>query len=146
MPRLRRIKDYEWVDNGNFHVEDSDDESTESSGSQPLSEATTGQSWLSNASVIASLNDEKLKSSINYYRTLAKLMEEELVGRRMGTRSQRHICPPGGFDSSGQNRSSRGQTSRTAKRITKLVTAIAKGLDAGLSLDEIYNLLTKERE
>jgi hypothetical protein len=136
MPRLRRLKDYE-VD---WHDEDTREE--------PCSQSATGESWLSNVSIIASFSDEKLKSSARYYREMARLFEEELLGRIQGTRVYSPIVYQADRETSRASASAARTSksaSRTSGRLNKTVKAIAQALDAGLTLEEIHSLLTKEQ-
>lgn len=70
MPRLRYLKNYERI---HAEYEQADEHIEE--------EARTGQSWLSNSSIISSMPDSKLREAINLYRNLAMQMEQELLFR-----------------------------------------------------------------
>lgn len=47
----------------------------------------SGNSWLSNQTIITSLPNEKIRQSITYYKQIINLLEEELRDRVIGRRS-----------------------------------------------------------
>src|SRR5882724_3188069 len=65
MPRLRYKKDYD------VNFEESENERS----------STSGQSWLSNATIVAQLSDKKIHEAITHYRALISLLEAELLAR-----------------------------------------------------------------
>lgn len=65
MPRLRYLKNYYPIG------EESDAEENNRSGA----------SWLSNASIISSFSDEKLKEAITRYKGILQVLEAEVISR-----------------------------------------------------------------
>lgn len=51
----------------------------------------TGKHWLSNSVIIGSMTDQKLKSSIEYHKAMVRLMEEELIHRKIN-KSKAHLA------------------------------------------------------
>lgn len=49
-------------------------------------ESVTGQNWLSNAAIISSLKDSKLRQQIEYHKQMVRFLEEELRLRTLGRR------------------------------------------------------------
>ena len=159
MPRLRRVKDYDISFNPNDFIVD-DDEAHEVheaaseqsnasvegtlSESDDTSEFTGGQSWLSSASIISSLDDQKLHQAITYHRGMAKLLEEERVGRALGVRHRRHYHDPTwASDTRSGRRSLRSPSRRSAKAMGRKEKLIDSLLRSGVPHQLIQQLLSR---
>jgi hypothetical protein len=105
MPRLRRLKDYDWEPDENDFPEITqlrsaavfDEQSNEEdSGTRQYEgyEATTGESWLSNQSVIASIPDDKLRLYQQRYRALLRLLDAEILARHTMAGASNHKRKP----------------------------------------------------
>jgi hypothetical protein len=88
MPRLRYKKDYEGLSHELQREastwEEPTDEILTSEGERP-----SGQSWLSNAVIIASLEDKKIRQQLDYHKTMVRFLEGELLARLAGRREYR---------------------------------------------------------
>jgi len=51
----------------------------------------TGEHWLSNSVIISSLTDSQLKQSIEYNKAMVRMMEDELIHRRI-QKSKQHLA------------------------------------------------------
>lgn len=102
-PRLRYRKDWDWEPN------DEITQPTEVDGQEPSSEEAppVGQSWLSNAAVIASLPDARLRGAIAHHRAMLLTMETELRARGLTGRGPVEIYRPSMFDLTNQTGRSR---------------------------------------
>ncbi len=104
MPRLRYLKNY----NVNFEDEIEDEE--------PL----TGQSWLSNATIISSLTNDKIRTAIKYHRETVKLLENELICRANGTRAYHEFILPS-FRTNGHNNGKINNESKMARKLRSIL-------------------------
>jgi len=78
MPRIRRIKDYDFDPN---EFSDSEESSIEGNSGQELLQS---ESWLSTKSVVANIPDEILRRSLRYYREIISTFEAEIRQRDSG--------------------------------------------------------------
>lgn len=69
MPRIRYLKKYQRIE---VEYEDDDEDNSRS---------LSGESWLSNKSIISTIDTAKLKQAISYHRAMANTMEQELASR-----------------------------------------------------------------
>ena len=93
MPRIRRKRDRDWEpsdeDFPEAHAQTTDDEPSDASRPYEGYEGDSGRSWLSNAVILGSLPDNKLKAALARYRAMVRLCEGELALRASPT-SKRH--------------------------------------------------------
>lgn len=101
MPRLRRLRDYKWEPSDEDFPEISqlrstarlspqqDETSADADTNTDTStdacyegyEASTGESWLSNAAIVAGIPDDRLRSTLQRYKSLIRLLETEILAR-----------------------------------------------------------------
>jgi hypothetical protein len=103
-PRLRHLKNY------NFDFEKEEEKS----------EGLTGQSWLSNATIIQSLNDDKIRTAIKYHRETAKLLENELICRANGIRTYHEFTLPS-FRTNRHNIIKVNNESKVARKLRRIL-------------------------
>jgi hypothetical protein len=112
MPRIRHRK--------GLRPEDYEDLSHYSDEPEELAGSTRlGQSYLSDANVIASLPDNQLQSVTFRYKQLYELCREELRIRELTNRSAIPIAWPGMFGPGGPVRRPRQTKTRRNMRLTK---------------------------
>jgi len=94
-PRLRTRRDFNWEPTNEDFPEarsplasDAESEHTGYTGYTGYevtdvngANGTSGSSWLSNAAVIASIPDDKLHSTLQRYRSLVRLLEQEISAK-----------------------------------------------------------------
>lgn len=90
MPRLRRLKNYDYIerteenyrDNSNSDDEESSGELFESSSPSMAGGFKQEKGWWSNSSIIQGLPEPKIREALAYYRLLINQLEEELILRK----------------------------------------------------------------
>lgn len=122
MPRLRYRKD--WNYDENLRSESSDETDAEQTNKSedvggPDDDAVSGQSWLSNAAIVASIPDAKLRSALVYHRTMSKLFEQELRIRGLTGRGAIPIHRDGMFGDEAEVRGVRRRRSAAQPTATK---------------------------
>lgn len=78
MPRIRYLKKYTPIE---VEYESRDQSKYEDIRDSGRENSRSGNSWLSNATIISSMSEAKLKQSIAYYREMSALLEAELMAR-----------------------------------------------------------------
>jgi hypothetical protein len=100
VPRIRAKRDYDWEPNNEDFPEalstptgDQQDDAVDRAAHGPEHEclyegyeADSGASWLSNAVVIGSLPDNKLRAALARYQAIVRLCEAELAARACAPR------------------------------------------------------------
>jgi hypothetical protein len=75
MPRLRKVKDYDFVVQ---EVSEDPSDTTDNNGTQPEQ-----RGWWSNENIIASLPDAKLRETLNRHKLLWDLCQNEITRRHV---------------------------------------------------------------
>lgn len=75
MPRIRYLKKYTPIEVDYEDIRDREGQTNRSST------GLSGDSWLSNSTIIESMSEAKIKQAISYYRNMANLLEIELKFR-----------------------------------------------------------------
>lgn len=92
-------------------------------------EQSSGQSWLSNESIIASIPDDKLRLYADRYSRLARLCQQELSLRGSGVRKVRARSQRLGDDNSASQFAT-GRRSRQRREVSVEKSLKVLGLDA----------------
>lgn len=130
MPRVRYYKNYEQFN----------ERETPNLGEESSSEGINYQEqkgWWSNASVISSLSDKKIKQAIANYKAIISLLQIELLERSRGVRHI-DVFPLQNFKDTKNCKNNLVQTTRS-KKGTKKLECILK--EAGLSEIKIKELV-----
>lgn len=75
MPRIRYLKKYTPIEVDYEDIQDREGQTNRSST------GLSGDSWLSNSTIIGSMSEAKIKQAISHYRNMANLLEIELKFR-----------------------------------------------------------------
>ena len=148
MPRLRYLKKYQRIEveyeEGNTGIARGQVPSSNLATNEGLYEAVedennskswprSGQSWLSNATIIASMSDAKLKSTLSYYKGMQVLLEAELQVRSFASKAHGFHEVRKAYEQANQTRKRAGGASLHAR--TKQVS-LFRGLKLSKQLKE----------
>lgn len=141
MPRLRRLRDYEWEPSDEDFPEISQLRSTARLSPQqdetPVDadtnidtntdacyegyEASTDESWLSNAAIVAGIPDDRLRSTLQRYKSLIRLLETEILARGVTPRKNTRRYTASTIPTDRQARSASSPTTSVRLRRTRQV-------------------------
>lgn len=82
MPRLRRLKNYDFIERTEEKCGDVFGDDGTSCNARQL-ETTSPKGWWSNSSIIQGLPEPKIREALAHYRLLINQLEEELIIRRI---------------------------------------------------------------
>src|SRR5436305_8782061 len=86
MPRLRYKKNFNFTARDIIEPEDLSSSSENSDGDSEIS--ASGEHFLSNKNMVSSLELSEIELAIKYHQVQIKLLEEEINGRKDGSRAQ----------------------------------------------------------
>jgi hypothetical protein len=133
-PRLRYYKnfDYESENTNDAKINQPNDEGNFTESQSEEYENFKSKNWLSNSNIIASLSDAKIKQSINHYKLLLQLLQNELTIRAFNTKPNLHFRGRKIFEGSElpkQIRNTRiGKINRTSESTDVLQTSTLKDI------------------
>ena len=124
------------------------EEGGETNGNRPYEgyESSSGQSWLSNAVIVGTIPDIKLRSALQYHRGMCKIIQEELdLRRRAGGPRSGMYSGIGDGDGPGcfGKYYDKARAKPRAKRVPGAGVVVAKAVEV-LGKDFVLNFL-KER-
>lgn len=140
---LRKLREGDNHDNTFY---ESDDEGSD----QESESAISGNSWLSNATIISQLPDSRIKESIRYLKTQIKIMEAELLsrtieGRRITNKGITKIGRLRPLKDGERSSVRRRSPERNCKEFTKIAATLRKlGVKNIEALLQEWNKITKE--
>lgn len=79
MPRIRYLKKYTPIEV--IYEDENEANDIQRNRERSFNKGISGNSWLSNSTIIAEMSEAKLKQSIAYYHEMSALLETELMAR-----------------------------------------------------------------